>query len=59
MKKLIGSIAICLALFVSTALVHAQGANQQPRVLVFFSLNVENDHMLFTTDALKFLAGNA
>jgi len=28
----------------------------QPRVLLFFSLNVEADHMLFATDALRFFA---
>jgi hypothetical protein len=28
----------------------------QPKVLVFFSLNVEADHVLFATDALRFLA---
>jgi uncharacterized protein len=33
----------------------AQSASQ-PRVLIFFSLNVEADHMLFATDALRFFA---
>jgi type 1 glutamine amidotransferase len=28
----------------------------QPRVLLFFSLNVEADHVLFATDALRFFA---
>jgi type 1 glutamine amidotransferase len=28
----------------------------QPRVLLFFSLNVEADHMLFATDVLRFFA---
>jgi type 1 glutamine amidotransferase len=31
----------------------------QPRVLLFFSLNVEADHVLFATDALKFFAEQA
>ncbi len=31
----------------------------QPRVLVFFSLNVEADHVQFATDALKFFAEQA
>jgi len=30
--------------------------NPQPRALLFFSLNVEADHMLFATDALRFFA---
>lgn len=53
MKKLIACLALSLAFAVSA---HAQGQQQQPRVLLFFSLNVENDHMLFATDALKFFA---
>ena len=37
----------------------AQAAGQPaapPRVLLFFSLNVEADHMLFATDAMRFFA---
>ena len=37
----------------------AQAAAQpapEPRVLLFFSLNVEADHMLFATDAIRFFA---
>ena len=30
--------------------------NPQPRALLFFSLNVEADHMLFAADALRFFA---
>jgi hypothetical protein len=28
----------------------------EPRVLLFFSLSVEADHMLFATDAIRFFA---
>ncbi len=49
MRKYLVSIALCLA----------SAAGQPappPRVLLFFSLNVEADHALFATDALKFFA---
>ena len=49
MKKYLVSLALSLALL------PAQPA-PQPRVLLFFSLNVEADHALFATDALKFFA---
>ena len=42
--------ALCLLAFAP-----AQPA-PQPRVLLFFSLNVEADHMLFATDALRFFS---
>jgi type 1 glutamine amidotransferase len=58
MKKLFASIALCLTLLFASG-THAQAPAQPPRVLVFFSLNVENDHMLFATDALRFLAQQA
>src|SRR5579859_5487770 len=52
---------ICMALcFVACA--YAQPAAQQPvrpKVLLFFALNVEADHMLFATDALRFFAEEA
>ena len=41
--------------FCALAFASAQPA-PQPRVLLFFSLNVEADHMLFATDALRFFA---
>jgi type 1 glutamine amidotransferase len=57
-KKLFASVALCLALlFIPGA--RAQAPAKPPRVLVFFSLNVENDHMLFATQALRFLAEQA
>ena len=37
----------------------AQQVPPQPRVLVFFSLNVEADHVLFATGALQFFAEQA
>lgn len=58
MKKLFASIALCLTLLFASG-TRAQAPAQPPRVLVFFSLNVENDHMLFATDALRFLAERA
>jgi type 1 glutamine amidotransferase len=44
--------AIALYAFVQAA---GQQATQ-PKVLLFFSLNVEADHMLFATDAIRFFA---
>jgi len=48
-----------LALLLSANIALAQAATQPPpppKVLLFFSLNVEADHMLFATDAIKFIA---
>jgi hypothetical protein len=42
-----------LALLLGAAGLYAQPP--QPKVLVFFSLNVEADHVLFATDALRLL----
>ncbi len=58
MKKLFASIALCLTLLFASG-THAQAPAPPPKVLVFFSLNVENDHMLFATDALRFLSQQA
>ena len=46
--------ALPLALLLGAATLCAQPP--QPKVLAFFSLNVEADHVLFATDALRFLA---
>ncbi len=54
--------AACLALLVSGHCALAQTAGQasrQPKVLLFFALNVEADHMLFATDAIRFFAEEA
>ena len=60
MKKPFAPIAACLALFLALAFASdTRAQDQPPRVLVFFSLNVENDHMLFATQALRFLAEQA
>jgi len=59
MKKYFLLLALCLAPFFpgNRALSQtATAAAAPPKVLVFFSLNVEADHMLFATDALKFFA---
>jgi len=53
-RVLIGWLALCFGLFAQ-----APGQPAPPRVLVFFSLNVEADHTLFATDALKFFAEEA
>ena len=49
----------CLALLFSGTCAFGQAAAepaQSPGVLLFFSLNVEADHMLFATDAIRFFA---
>jgi uncharacterized protein len=49
------SVCLCLAMAVLL-----RAAEPTPaRVLVFFSLNVESDHVLFATDALRFFAEQA
>jgi hypothetical protein len=53
-----------VALTLCFAIVSASGSGQeakasQPRVLIFYSLNVENDHVLFALDALRFFAALA
>jgi type 1 glutamine amidotransferase len=49
------AIAIGLPLLLATV-AHAQNAAQPPKALIFFSLNVEADHVHFAADALKFFA---
>src|SRR5215831_2470623 len=51
-------LAIGLLVWGSVALAQTAG-EPQSKVLLFFSLNVEADHMLFATDALKFFAETA
>src|SRR5262245_46549466 len=48
MKRLLLGLALALA--------HAAAQPAPPKVLVFFSLNVEADHVLFATSALQFFA---
>jgi type 1 glutamine amidotransferase len=61
MRQCFFGIVLCLALLLSGNVAFAQAAGQvsPPRVLLFFSLNVEADHMLFATDAMKFFAEEA
>ena len=62
MRKHCFLIALVVAALLGAHSAVAQVAGQPappPRVLVFFSLNVEADHVLFATDALKFLAAEA
>jgi len=51
-------MALCLTVHLGGSGVSAQTARPapQPRVLLFFALNVEADHMLFATDAIRFFA---
>jgi len=58
MRKHFASIAFFLTLFLCANQAFAQPA-PPPRVLLFFSLNVEADHMLFATDAMRFFAEQA
>ena len=50
MKRSLAALALCLGMAWSMAGAQAQ----RPKVLVFYSLNVENDHVLFALDALRF-----
>ena len=59
MKKCFVCVALCLALLLSgnSAFAQAPGQPAPPtKVLLFFSLNVEADHMLFATEAIRFFA---
>src|SRR5256885_802268 len=47
---------VCLALCANIAAQPAPPPASPPKVLLFFSLNVEADHMLFATDAIRFFA---
>lgn len=48
-------LSLALVLFLSIVPAFAQAREDKPRVLVFFSMNVEADHALFAVDALKYL----
>src|SRR5450432_217605 len=59
MRKRAAGSALTLTLLLAGGGAFGQSAPQpapQPRVLLFFSLNVEADHMLFATDAIRFFA---
>jgi type 1 glutamine amidotransferase len=59
MRQALVCILHCLAFLLSGSSTFGQAAGQPPpplKVLLFFSLNVEADHMLFATDALRFVA---
>ena len=51
-KRPVVALVLCIGMLFS----NAAGAQQasKPKVLVFYSLNVENDHVLFALDALRF-----
>jgi len=62
MSRFFIGIVLCLASLFSGNPAFAQAAGQPeslPKVLLFFSLNVEADHMLFATDAIRFFAEEA
>jgi type 1 glutamine amidotransferase len=62
MRKHLVRIVFGLAVLLSDDSAYAQGAGQPApplRVLLFFSLNVEADHVLFAADAMKFFAEEA
>jgi uncharacterized protein len=51
-KRSVVALALCIGMLFSSAAVAQQSS--KPKVLVFYSLNVENDHVLFALDALRF-----
>jgi uncharacterized protein len=53
-KKCLLALCLCFAAF-QTALGQEAKA-PRPKVLILYSLNVENDHVLFALDALRFFA---
>ena len=55
MKKYLYYFVFLLCANVALVQAAAQ-APASPKILLFFSLNVEADHMLFATDAIKFIA---
>jgi uncharacterized protein len=59
MKRHFHCIALGFAVLLCSDTMFAQAASRPPTppgVLLFFSLNVEADHMLFATDAIRFFA---
>ena len=57
MRSIALLLTMCLAALVPAASGQEAGAKvQRPKVLIFYSLNVENDHVLFALDALRFYA---
>ncbi len=54
MKKWLLTLSFCFA--VLSAAVAQEAKAPRPKVLLFYSLNVENDHVLFALDALRFYA---
>ncbi len=62
MKKYLIPIVVALAVLLGGRSAAAQAAGQPAppsRVLLFFSLNVESDHVRFATDAMRFFAEQA
>ena len=62
MRKHLGCTALCFALLLWSHRAFAQASGQAappPAVLLFFSLSVEADHVIFAADAMKFFAEEA
>jgi type 1 glutamine amidotransferase len=62
MRSLLSATALGIAVLVAAVTASAQPSTPPApasRVLIFFSLNVEADHVLFATDALQFFAEQA
>ncbi len=57
-KRYLVLLALCFALVPASGSAQEAKASQ-PKVLIFYSLNVENDHVLFASDALRFFAALA
>jgi hypothetical protein len=57
-KKYFLALTLCVAI-VSAGASAQEAKASQPKVLIFYSLNVENDHVLFALDALRFFAAQA
>jgi hypothetical protein len=61
-KRFLVGLILCFGMLSSYAVAAAQESTAQaprPRVLIFYSLNVETDHVLFALDALRFFAALA
>jgi uncharacterized protein len=58
-KSLLAALTLCMGLLFTRPATAQETEAPRPKVLVFYSLNVENDHVLFALDALRFLAGLA
>ena len=56
MKRYFLALTFCVAILLASDGRAQEAKASQPRVLIFYSLNVETDHVLFALDALRFFA---